>query len=54
MFNLTFSEKINSDIMSTLKYINEVLEAPMAAEAHFDELIKTYDKYNGNPPALPG
>ena len=49
MFNLTFSEKINSDIVSTLKYISEVLEAPRAAENHYEELIKTYDKLQENP-----
>ena len=35
MFNLVFSEKINKDIISTLKYINEVLGAPRAAEVHY-------------------
>jgi len=49
MFNLTFSEKINSDIVSTLKYISEVLEAPRTAENHYEELIKTYDKLQENP-----
>jgi mRNA-degrading endonuclease RelE of RelBE toxin-antitoxin system len=49
MFNLTFSEKINHDIVSTLKYISEVLEAPRAAENHYEELIKTYDKLQDNP-----
>ena len=49
MFNLIFSEKINNDIVSTLKYINEVLEAPRAAEAHYNELIKTYGKLQENP-----
>ena len=49
MFNLTFSEKISSDIVSTLKYINEVLEAPRAAENYYEELIKTYDKLQENP-----
>jgi plasmid stabilization system protein ParE len=49
MFNLIFSEKINNDIISTLKYISEVLEAPRAAENHYEELIKTYDKLQDNP-----
>ena len=48
-FSLTFSEKINSDIVSTLKYISEVLEAPKAAEDHYEELIKTYEKLQENP-----
>jgi toxin ParE1/3/4 len=49
MFNLIFSEKINNDIVSTLKYISEVLEAPRASEDHYEELIKTYDKLQDNP-----
>ena len=49
MFSLTFSEKINSDIVSTLQYISEVLEAPKAAENHYEELIKTYEKLQENP-----
>jgi plasmid stabilization system protein ParE len=49
MFNLVFSEKVNSDIVSTLKYISDVLEAPRAAEDHYDELIKSYDKLQENP-----
>jgi hypothetical protein len=40
MFELIFSEKINADIISSLKYIKNVLKAPMAAENHFEELKK--------------
>ena len=46
MFNLTFSEKINSDIVTTLKYISEVLESPRAAEDHYEEIIKTNEDDN--------
>ena len=53
MFELKFSEKINSDIVSTLKYINEVLEAPKAAENHYEEWTKTYDKLKENPHRRP-
>ena len=49
MFSLTFSEKINGDIVSTLQYISEVLEAPKAAEDHYKELIETYEKLQENP-----
>jgi len=49
MFNLIFSEKVNSDIVSTLKYISEVLEAPRAAEDHYEGVIKTYEKLQENP-----
>jgi mRNA-degrading endonuclease RelE of RelBE toxin-antitoxin system len=49
MFNLIFSEKINNDIVSTLKYISEALEAPRATKDHYKELIKTYDKLQDNP-----
>ena len=34
MFELEFSEKVNGDIVSVLKYIGEVLQAPKAAENH--------------------
>ena len=40
MFQLVFSEKVNSDIISTLKYIREILEAPQAAENHNTELMR--------------
>ena len=49
MFDLIFSEKINIDIYTSLKYINEVLESPKAAESHYEELIKTYEKLRENP-----
>ena len=49
MFNLIFSEKINNDIVSTLKYISEILEVPKAAENHYEELTKTYNKLQENP-----
>jgi len=53
MFKLEFSEKVNSDIVSTLIYISEVLEAPKAAENHYDELLMTYDKLKRNPHRRP-
>jgi len=49
MFELEFSEKVRNDIVSALKYIGEVLEAPKAAENHFEALIKTYDALKENP-----
>jgi len=49
MFELEFSEKVNGDIVSTLKYISEVLEAPRSAENHYDELVETYNKLKENP-----
>ena len=49
MFNLTFSEIVNSDIVSTLKYIREALEAPRAAEDHYEEVIRAYEKLQENP-----
>jgi plasmid stabilization system protein ParE len=48
-FELIFSEKINADIISSLKYIKNVLKAPMAAENHFEELKKKYEKLKENP-----
>jgi len=53
MFELEFSEKVNSDIVSTLKYISGVLESPKAAENHYDELLITYDKLKKNPHRRP-
>ena len=49
MFELVFSEKINNDIVSALNYIRNVLEAPKAAENHFEELKKKYEKLKENP-----
>ena len=49
MFRLEFSEKVNNDIISVLKYISEVLEAPRAAEDHYNELLETYNKLKENP-----
>ena len=49
MFELTFSEKINVDIISTLDYIKNVLEAPKAAEEHFEELKEKYEQLKENP-----
>ena len=49
MFELKFSETINNDIVSSLKYIKDVLEAPMAAENHYTELKETYKKLKENP-----
>jgi len=49
MFRLEFSEKVNNDIVCALKYISEVLEAPRAAEDHYNELIKAYNKLKENP-----
>ncbi|MCL2185820.1 MAG: type II toxin-antitoxin system RelE/ParE family toxin [Treponema sp.] len=49
MFRLEFSDKVNNDIISVLKYISEVLEAPRAAEEHYNEIIETYNKLKENP-----
>jgi plasmid stabilization system protein ParE len=49
MFELVYSEKINNDIISVLHYIKNVLEAPKAAENHYEELKKKYAKLKENP-----
>ena len=49
MFELIFSETVNNDIVSSLRYIKEFLEAPMAAENHFNELKEIYKKLKENP-----
>jgi addiction module RelE/StbE family toxin len=49
MFELVFSEKINNDIISALYYIRNILEAPKAAENHFEELKKKYEKLKEKP-----
>ena len=49
MFELKFSETVNNDIVSSLKYIKNVLEAPKAAENHYIELKETYKKLKENP-----
>jgi hypothetical protein len=43
MFTLTFSSRINNDIVSSIGYIKNTLQAPMAAENHVKEL-KMYMK----------
>jgi plasmid stabilization system protein ParE len=49
MFTLRFSSRINDDIVSSIGYIKNTLKAPMAAESHFDELKKAYEKLKENP-----
>ena len=53
MFELIFSEKINNDIVSSINYIKDTLEAPMAAQNHAEELKKKYIKLKENPFARP-
>jgi plasmid stabilization system protein ParE len=48
-FTLTFSSKINDDILSSIGYIKNTLQAPMAAENHVEELIKSFEKLKENP-----
>ena len=49
MFTLIFSDNVNNDIISTIHYIKNELEAPMAAKKHYEELEKTYLKLEENP-----
>ncbi|GHV75336.1 hypothetical protein AGMMS49942_01570 [Spirochaetia bacterium] len=49
MYKLTFSSKINDDIVSVIGYIKNTLKAPMAAENHVSELRKAYEKLEENP-----
>ena len=49
MYELTFSSKINDDIVSSISYIKDTLQAPRAAENHAAELQKTYEKLRENP-----
>ena len=53
MFVLIFSETVNNDIITSLKYIKDVLKAPMAAENHFNELKEKYKKLKENPYVRP-
>jgi toxin ParE1/3/4 len=53
MFTLVFSSKVNNDIVSSIGYIKDSLNAPMAAENHYKELIKTYKKLEENPYCRP-
>jgi plasmid stabilization system protein ParE len=53
MFKLTFSEKINDDIVSSINYIKNTLKAPRAAQNHVEELKKKYIKLKENPFARP-
>jgi toxin ParE1/3/4 len=49
MFKLIFSEEINNDIVSSINYITNTLNAPMAADKHLDELDKKCLKLEENP-----
>jgi plasmid stabilization system protein ParE len=49
MFELKFSEKYNSDIVSSILYIKETLKAPRAAENHVEEAKKKYEQLKENP-----
>jgi plasmid stabilization system protein ParE len=53
MFTLTFSSKINDDIVSSIGYIKNTLQVPMAAENHVKELKKAYKKLKENPYVRP-
>jgi len=53
MFELTFSEKINDDIVFSINYIKNRLKSPMAAQNHVEELKKKYAKLKENPFARP-
>ena len=47
MFTLIFSDNVNNDIISSIHYIKNKLEAPMAAKNHYEELLKTYKVLRG-------
>jgi len=49
MFKLIFSGKIYNDIASSMNYITNTLNAPMAARKHLEELRKKYTKLKENP-----
>jgi plasmid stabilization system protein ParE len=53
MFTLTFSSKINDDIVSSIGYIKNMGQAPVAAENHVKELKKVYEKLKENPHGRP-
>jgi mRNA-degrading endonuclease RelE of RelBE toxin-antitoxin system len=53
MFKLIFSRTVNSDIVSSLSYIKNVLKAPMAAKDHYEELEKIYEQLKENPFSRP-
>jgi plasmid stabilization system protein ParE len=49
MFQLAFSSKINNDIVSSIGYIKNTLQAPIAAENHVIELEKVFVTLKENP-----
>ena len=49
MFGLEFTETVNNDIVSALRYINDVLDAPKAAERHYELLLEKYELIKNNP-----
>jgi septation ring formation regulator EzrA len=49
VFNLVFSKIIDEDIDSCYNYINDKLEAPMAAENLMKELYEKLNQIKENP-----
>ena len=49
MSRLIFSKAVDKDISSSIKYIKNMLEAPMASQRLYDELEETYLKLEENP-----
>jgi len=49
MFRLIFSDVVDKDISSSIRYIKNVLEAPAASLKLADELEETYLKLEDNP-----
>ena len=53
MYKLKFSNYIYDDVESSINYIKNVLENPIAAQKLKKEVIKTYKKIKKNPLIYP-
>jgi plasmid stabilization system protein ParE len=49
MYKLIFGKTFREDVKSSVNYIKQTLQAPMAAENHVVELKKAYEKLKKNP-----
>jgi plasmid stabilization system protein ParE len=53
MYKLNFSKNFKNDVKSSVNYIKNTLQAPMASEKLKDEIRKAYKKIKQNPYMCP-
>jgi len=53
MYKLNFAKHFQEDVNSTVNYIKDTLQAPVASERLKDEIKKTYKNLKQNPFMFP-